>query len=299
MVGGLDLDNPLHRALVLTDAEGAPVAAVDVDRRLAAPGRAGAASAARCAGSATAGTARSGGCAARPAEVRPLLPPGRVLGVVADRPLHRPQLAQIALRRAHPRRPPAGPHSGRRARPGRPGPGGAGAAASSPPATGCPRRPSWRCRWPAAATRSATRCCGPGSPRAYGVTHLLATGARCSPAAGRASWSRASWPTTAGTASGAGADDIPPRNRRLALTAGRDRRPARPGLPAAGVAHPAGGRPRAGPGPPAAAAPRPGGLLHRAVRLGQVHHRPWRRRRAARRPATARSPCSTATWCAA
>src|SRR5438045_2890248 len=32
-----------------------------------------------------------------PAEVTALLPPGRVLGVIADRPLHRPQLAQIAL----------------------------------------------------------------------------------------------------------------------------------------------------------------------------------------------------------
>ena len=31
-----------------------------------------------------------------PAEVRELLPPGRVLGVITDRPLHRPQLAQIA-----------------------------------------------------------------------------------------------------------------------------------------------------------------------------------------------------------
>src|SRR5919107_283769 len=31
-----------------------------------------------------------------PAEVRELLPPGRVLGVFADRPLHRPQLAQLA-----------------------------------------------------------------------------------------------------------------------------------------------------------------------------------------------------------
>src|SRR5262249_8814916 len=32
-----------------------------------------------------------------PDEVKALLPPGRVLGVIADRPLHRPQLAQIAL----------------------------------------------------------------------------------------------------------------------------------------------------------------------------------------------------------
>ena len=31
-----------------------------------------------------------------PEEIRALLPPGRVLGVFADRPLHRPQLAQIA-----------------------------------------------------------------------------------------------------------------------------------------------------------------------------------------------------------
>ncbi|MDG4763808.1 adenylyl-sulfate kinase [Solwaraspora sp. WMMD406] len=95
LVAGLDLGNPLHRVLVLADLEGAPVAALDVTD--AWPSRDGF--------SGVGGTVRRLGDGGHgpfqrlrrtPAEVRALLPPGRVLGVVADRPLHRPQLAQIA-----------------------------------------------------------------------------------------------------------------------------------------------------------------------------------------------------------
>jgi sulfate adenylyltransferase len=95
LVNGLELDNPLHRALILTDAEGAPVAAIDVID--AWPGRDGM--------SGVGGSVRRIGDGGHgpfqrlrrtPAEVTALLPPGRVLGVMADRPLHRPQLAQIA-----------------------------------------------------------------------------------------------------------------------------------------------------------------------------------------------------------
>ncbi|MEV0327903.1 adenylyl-sulfate kinase [Micromonospora echinospora] len=92
---GLRPDDPAGRVLVLTDGEGAPLAALDV----------------RDVWSGRDGTAGLGGPVQRigdgghapfqrlrrtPEEVRALLPPGRVLGVIADRPLHRPQLAQIA-----------------------------------------------------------------------------------------------------------------------------------------------------------------------------------------------------------
>ncbi|WFE30603.1 adenylyl-sulfate kinase [Solwaraspora sp. WMMD791] len=95
LVAGLDLTNPLRRVLVLADPEGAPVAALDVAD--AWPSRDGY--------SAVGGRVRRLGDGVHgpfqrlrrnPEEVRALLPPGRVLGVIADRPLHRPQLAQIA-----------------------------------------------------------------------------------------------------------------------------------------------------------------------------------------------------------
>ncbi|MQA27519.1 MAG: adenylyl-sulfate kinase [Micromonosporaceae bacterium] len=90
-----DMSNPMRRVLVLTDPEGAPVAAVEVAetwpadtgwsyvsgpvRRLAEPEH---------------GVFRRLRCT--PAEVRETLPSGRVLGVIPTGPLHRPQLAQIA-----------------------------------------------------------------------------------------------------------------------------------------------------------------------------------------------------------
>ncbi|MEV6516834.1 adenylyl-sulfate kinase [Micromonospora chalcea] len=95
LADGLDPADPARRAVVLTDGEGAPVAAMDVTDVW--PGREGMVG--------VGGTVRRLGDGGHgpfqrlrrgPEEVRGLLPPGRVLGVFADRPLHRPQLAQIA-----------------------------------------------------------------------------------------------------------------------------------------------------------------------------------------------------------
>jgi sulfate adenylyltransferase len=91
----LDTANPMKRVLVLTDVEGAPLAAVDaMDIAATRDDMSGVGGPVRRVGDG------GGGPFARlrrnPEEVRALLPPGRVLGVIADRPLHRPQLAQIA-----------------------------------------------------------------------------------------------------------------------------------------------------------------------------------------------------------
>jgi sulfate adenylyltransferase len=95
LVSDLDLENPLRRALVLTDFEGAPVAAVDVtDAWPTREGRYGVGGAVRRLGDGGHGPFQR--LRRTPEEVKSLLPPGRVLGVIADRPLHRPQLAQIA-----------------------------------------------------------------------------------------------------------------------------------------------------------------------------------------------------------
>jgi sulfate adenylyltransferase len=95
LVEALDLTNPLQRVLVVTDPEGAPVAAVDVtDSWPTREGMCGVGGAVRRLGDGGHGPfqrLRRG-----PEDIRALLPPGRVLGVIADRPLHRPQLAQIA-----------------------------------------------------------------------------------------------------------------------------------------------------------------------------------------------------------
>ncbi|WP_203802737.1 adenylyl-sulfate kinase [Paractinoplanes tereljensis] len=95
LVNGLELDDPLHRTIILTDPEGAPVAALEVSDAWSTGERT----------YGVGGTVRRMGDGGHgpfqrlrrtPAEVKVLLPPGRVLGVIADRPLHRPQLAQIA-----------------------------------------------------------------------------------------------------------------------------------------------------------------------------------------------------------
>ncbi|GAA1816164.1 adenylyl-sulfate kinase [Planosporangium flavigriseum] len=91
----IDVANPLQRILLLTDAEGAPVAAVDITEVWPTrEGFCGVAGMVRRLGEGHQGPFRR--LYRPPAEVRELLPPGRVLGVIADRPLHRPQLAQIA-----------------------------------------------------------------------------------------------------------------------------------------------------------------------------------------------------------
>jgi sulfate adenylyltransferase len=95
-VAALDPANPLRRVLVLTDPEGAPVAAIDA-RQIwpTRPGWCGIGGPVRRIGDGRHGPFQR--LRRTPEEVRALLPPGRVLGVIADRPLHRPQLAQIAL----------------------------------------------------------------------------------------------------------------------------------------------------------------------------------------------------------
>jgi sulfate adenylyltransferase len=95
-IGELETDNPLRRVLVLTDPEGAPVAAIDAREVWPLrPGWHGIGGPVRRIGDGGPGAFRR--LRRTPAEVNSLLPPGRVLGVIADRPLHRPQLAQIAL----------------------------------------------------------------------------------------------------------------------------------------------------------------------------------------------------------
>jgi sulfate adenylyltransferase len=92
----LQQDNPMRRALILTDPEGAPVAAVDViDAWHTKDGMSGIGGPVRRIGEAFQGPFR--GLRQSPAAVREQLPDGRVLGVVADAPLHRPHLAQIVL----------------------------------------------------------------------------------------------------------------------------------------------------------------------------------------------------------
>jgi sulfate adenylyltransferase len=95
VVDQLDISNPLRRVLVLADAEGAPVAAVDVTESWPTrDGMVGVGGRVRRIGDGGHGAFRR--LRRHPAEIRELLPPGRVLGVFIDQPLHRPQLAQLA-----------------------------------------------------------------------------------------------------------------------------------------------------------------------------------------------------------
>jgi sulfate adenylyltransferase len=81
--------------LILTDPEGAPLAVLDITERTPiAAGWVRLAGPVRAFGDGQHGSYRR--LRARPEKVRAILPEGRVLAVIADRPLHRPQLAQIA-----------------------------------------------------------------------------------------------------------------------------------------------------------------------------------------------------------
>ncbi|SCF13950.1 adenylyl-sulfate kinase [Micromonospora mirobrigensis] len=92
---GLDPHDPQRRGLLLTDGEGAPVAGLEVtDLWPARDGLVGVGGGVRRIGDGGHGPFQR--LRRNADEVRALLPPGRVLGVIADRPLHRPQLAQIA-----------------------------------------------------------------------------------------------------------------------------------------------------------------------------------------------------------
>jgi sulfate adenylyltransferase len=215
LVAGLDVSNPLKRVLVLTDPEGAPIAALDaVDVWPVRDGWCGVGGPVRRIAESTHGSFRR--LRLTPAEVTPMLPPGRVLAVIAERPLHRPQLAQIA----YAARTIAGhvlilvPVAG-------PGPDGL-----SPEAlvriifAGRDRMPP--------ATLVAVPLARRGDEvldavlrakvaAAYGATHLLAAGDELSGGGPRALLPRelaydgrdGQW---------RGADDIPPRHRRVALS---------------------------------------------------------------------------------
>ncbi|GAA4919434.1 sulfate adenylyltransferase [Stackebrandtia albiflava] len=90
----LNSSTPRHRVLVLTDPEGAPVAAVDaVETTPGARGAVQVAGPVRRIGEVLHGPFRR--LRAGPAQTRKTLTTKRVLGVIADRPLHRPQLAEI------------------------------------------------------------------------------------------------------------------------------------------------------------------------------------------------------------
>ncbi|MFC3501262.1 adenylyl-sulfate kinase [Micromonospora krabiensis] len=211
----LDPRDPARRAVVLADGEGAPVAALDVaDTWPVRDGVAGVGGTVRRLGDGGHGPFQR--LRRDPEEVRALLPPGRVLGVIADRPLHRPQLAQIA-------------HAARTLAAhllvlipiGEDGLGGLppealvraifAARDRMPPAT-IVAVPLSRRRDEISDALLRARVSG-----AYGVTHLLSTGEMLSGAGLRVLVPRelaydnrdGQWRWR---------EDIPPRNRRLALT---------------------------------------------------------------------------------
>ena len=220
-----------------------------------------------------------------PAEVRQMLPPGRVLGVIADRPLHRPQLAQIA----HAVRTlaahlliliPVAENS----------PDGLppevlvrcvfGARDRMPPATivAVPLRPTRR--------RDLGRpAAGPGGPRLRGhprprpPTEMLTGGGL-----------RVLVPRELAYDNRDGQwrwrDDIPPRNRRLALTQEEIDDLLDRGFPLPEWHTPPAVATELSRARPPRRQRGPGGLLHRPLRIRQVDDRPRARRRAAgeRRP---------------
>ncbi|GIE28788.1 sulfate adenylyltransferase [Actinoplanes italicus] len=210
----LDPSDPGRRALVLTDMEGAPVAAIEVtDVWQTGENRFGIGGPVRRMGDGGHGPFQR--LRRTPEEVRALMPPGRVLGVIADRPLHRPQLAQIA----HAARTLAAhlliliPVSG-------PGPDGL------PPEALVRSIFAARDRMPPATVVAVPLLTRGDEMRdallrarvagAYGVTHVLSTGDTLSGAGLRVLVPRelaydnrdGQWRWR---------DDIPPRNRRLAM----------------------------------------------------------------------------------
>ncbi|HEY7224224.1 MAG TPA: adenylyl-sulfate kinase [Micromonosporaceae bacterium] len=222
LVDGLDLTNPFQRVLVLTDPEGTPVAAldtVDVWPTGDDAGRAamvGIGGTVRRIGASVHGTFRD--LRRSPEQVREALPTGsRVLGVFVDRPLHRPQLAQIA----HAARTIAG-HVLVLVRVGEPGPDGLPpealvrtvlAARDRLPNPTLVVVPLLRRGDEVADALLRSRVAGN-----YGATHLLASGTQLSGGGPRVLLPRelaydgrdGQW---------RGLDDIPPRHRRLALPA--------------------------------------------------------------------------------
>jgi sulfate adenylyltransferase len=215
VASALDPADPGRRTLVLTDPEGAPVAAIEVaDVWRTGENRFGIGGPVRRMGDGGHGPFQR--LRRTPEEVRALLPPGRVLGVIADRPLHRPQLAQIA----HAARTLAAhlliliPVSG-------PGPDGL------PPEALVRSIFAARDRMPPATVVAVPLLTRGDEMRdallrarvaaAYGVSHVLSTGDTLSGAGLRVLVPRelaydnrdGQWRWR---------DDIPPRNRRLAMT---------------------------------------------------------------------------------
>ncbi|MEU8655702.1 adenylyl-sulfate kinase [Actinoplanes philippinensis] len=215
VASALDPADPGRRTLVLTDMEGAPVAAIEVtDVWPTGENRFGIGGPVRRMGDGGHGPFQR--LRRTPEEVRALMPPGRVLGVIADRPLHRPQLAQIA----HAARTLAAhlliliPVSG-------PGPDGL------PPEALVRSIFAARDRMPPATVVAVPVLTRGDEMRdallrarvaaAYGVSHVLSTGDTLSGAGLRVLVPRelaydnrdGQWRWR---------DDIPPRNRRLAMT---------------------------------------------------------------------------------
>ena len=230
---------------------------------------------------ATATTACSRDCDAHPPQVRAALPDGRVLGVIADRPLHRPQIAQIA----HAARA-IGGHVLVLIPVAEPGPDGLpaetlvrtvlAAADRLPPAeiVAVPlRRPSRRGPRRAAA--------GPGRRRTTAPPTCCPRATWRSPAAACGCWCRANLAYDTRDGQWRASDDIPPRFQRVAMTPAEIDDLLDDGAGAARMAHAAVGRPGTRPGPAAPPYPWMRRVLHRPVRLGQVDGRPRRRRRAA------------------
>jgi sulfate adenylyltransferase len=218
LVRALDTANPLQRVLVLTDPEGAPVAAVDAtDIWPTRDGMSGIGGQVRRIGDGGHGPFRQ--LRRGPDDVSALLPPGRVLGVITDQPLHRPQLAQIA----HAARTLAG-HLLVLIPVITPTPGGL------PPEALVRSVLAARDRMPPA-TLVAVPLASHGDEirdallrarvaRAYGVTHLLSTGETMMSGGGPRVLIPRELAYDSRDGQWRGRDDIPPRFRRLALSAG-------------------------------------------------------------------------------
>lgn len=216
LVAGLDTGNPVRRVLVLTDPEGAPVAAVDaMDIWPVREGVSGVSGPVRRIGDGGRGPFTK--LRRDPAQVRGLLPPGRVLGVIPDAPLHRPQLAQIA----HATRTLAG-HLLVLVPVAEPTPDGL------PPAALVRSVLAARDRMPPATVVAVPLARHGDEVRdallrarvaaAYGVTHLLSTGETMLSGGGPRVLVPRELAYDSRDGQWRGRDDVPPRYRRLALS---------------------------------------------------------------------------------